>query len=394
MKIFLKKVLHYYQLFGTKFINLLINRFYDMEYKHIYIELRNKSLLSPGNKEEIAKYKHVYKKLGCYVPLKPYIIFAPFLKKNRIEGWRVVPENIMANYISPILDPIGIRRYFSDKNVYDKLFPKEVLPKTILRRMEGIFFDESYLKIENLSDKELYDRILCFDKIIIKPTIDTSSGKGVRLFSRITSEIYRATDDSNEILSVDYLKKNYGDNFIIQECMKQSSFMAAFNKDSVNTFRIGSYLSVKDNNPKILFVGIRMGVKGSYVDNTHAGGAKIRVNSDGSLAKYAVEGFGNILTSYNEIDFEDNHLCVPNFSKIITLVKNLHSLIPQMRLIAFDIMLDSENKPKLIEYNIGGFSTWLPQWTGQCVLGEYQEEIIEYCAQNKNKALKFSYYIN
>ena len=230
--------------------------------------------------------------------------------------------------------------------------------------------------------------------LLIKPTIDTSSGRGVKLFKRDECGIYRVINDSNTELSLLYLEKEYGENFIIQECLEQSDFMSTLNADSVNTFRIGSYRSVEDEKPKILFVGIRMGIKGSYVDNTHAGGAKIRVNKDGSLADYAIEGYGNVVYSHNDINFKENKLIVPNFDKIISFVKKLHLALPHMRLVAFDVMLDKNNEPKLIEYNISGFSTWLPQWTGQCVLGNYTDEIINYCAKHKGEALKVGYFIN
>ncbi|MDE5757203.1 MAG: hypothetical protein K2H85_01185, partial [Allobaculum sp.] len=339
------------------------------------------------------KYKEQYKQLGCYVPIKPLKIFSGYLTKNSINSWQVVPENIICNYVSPILNPIAFRKVYEDKNIYGKLFKAEALPKTLLRKMGGINLTENYIPID-LTNQQLTLVLIEYNRVIVKPTIDTSSGRGVKLFERGSDNEFHLVNQDEVILTSEFLDGEYGNNYIIQECIEQSDFMAALNKDSVNTFRIGSYRSVEDNQPKILFVGIRMGVKGSYVDNTHAGGAKIRVNMDGTLADYAVEGFGDIVETHNDINFKTHHLKVPNFDKIISFVKNLHLALPHMRLVAFDVMLDKNNEPKLIEYNISGFSTWLPQWTGQNVLGDYTDEIINYCAKNKDKALKVAYFIN
>lgn len=393
MKALLKKGMKCYQKVGTKFLNLLIRVFYDLEYRHIFKYLRDNNNSSNPTNDEKKKYREQYKALGCYVPLRPLKIFSSYLKRNNIDSWRVVPESIICNFVSPILNPIAFRKVYEDKNIYGKLFECEALPKTILRKMGGIYMNENYNPI-SLSDKFLSCQLNGYNKIIVKPTIETSSGRGVRLFKRGKDNKFYLINNFDICLSIHYLDKEYGNNFIIQECLEQSDFMAALNKDSVNTFRIGCYRSVNDNLPKILFVGIRMGIKGSYVDNTHAGGAKIRVNRDGSLANYAIEGFGDVVDSHNEINFKIQHLQVPNFNKIINFVKNLHLALPHMRLVAFDVMLDKNNEPKLIEYNISGFSTWLPQWTGQNVLGNYTDEIIKYCAMNKDKAMKISYFIN
>ena len=51
--------------------------------------------------------------------------------------------------------------------------------------------------------------------------------------------------------------------------------------------------------------------------------------------------------------------------------KNIAQQIPHHRLIALDIALDSNNNPRLIEYNIGAFSYWLFQFVEQPALKGY-----------------------
>ena len=53
------------------------------------------------------------------------------------------------------------------------------------------------------------------------------------------------------------------------------------------------------------------------------------------------------------------------------------------RLFAFDISVTTEGRPILIEYNLDAFSYWLFMFTGQKPLGEYTDEIIEFCKNSK-----------
>ena len=57
------------------------------------------------------------------------------------------------------------------------------------------------------------------------------------------------------------------------------------------------------------------------------------------------------------------------------------------RLIALDISLDVNENPVLIEENIGGFSYWLLEMTGQDPFGCFTNEVVEYCLKKclKNK---------
>ena len=68
--------------------------------------------------------------------------------------------------------------------MFDKLVPKGVFPKTIIRRINGFFYNAEYKKIECNSTKELLSFLAGYDKVIVKITIDSSSGHGVKLLSQ------------------------------------------------------------------------------------------------------------------------------------------------------------------------------------------------------------------
>lgn len=85
----------------------------------------------------------------------------------------------------------------------------------------------------------------------------------------------------NLIVSPEQYLRSLGDNFIIQERVKQHAEIAKLNPSSLNTFRIVTYR--ERDNVYILNVTLKIGHKGEVVDNGHAGGYFVGTNEDGTL---------------------------------------------------------------------------------------------------------------
>ena len=76
------------------------------------------------------------------------------------------------------------RGYYADKNVFDKLFPQNYFPKTLLRKMCGFYYDKDYQPLfmtESLLNSCL--NVGHCERIIIKPSVDGISGRGVEAFT-------------------------------------------------------------------------------------------------------------------------------------------------------------------------------------------------------------------
>ncbi len=299
----------------------------------------------------------------------------------------IIPEDICRNVVEPILDPLRYTHYYSDKNMFDKLFKQGTMPQTIFRKMYGFYYDEEYNRISLEHDKELLNILSTSEcrKIVIKPTVDSCSGNGVKLFEKRNDKWNEL--GSGEELNVDYLNGNYGDNFIVQECLEQADFMSYYNPTSVNTLRLTLYRSVKTDECHIPSAIIRIGKNGSLVDNAHAGGGYVGVKSDGTLCNKVLNQFGETITNFNGIDFTKEHK-IPNWDKVVEFAKYIGSCVPHHRLLALDIMVDRLGTPRLIEFNCEAYSMWLFQFTSGAALGEYTDEIIEYCKNNLDKAQK------
>ena len=253
-----------------------------------------------------------------------------------------------------------------------------------MRKINGFYYTPNYTTI-NISTTEEVVKLLdasSITKIVIKPSIDTSSGKGVCFFEKVNDEWKNL--ENNEPLTLDFLNKRCGNHFIIQECLKQSNELNYYNSTSINTLRLSLYRSVTTNECHITNSIIRIGSKGSLVDNAHAGGAYVGIMQDGTLCKQVLNQYGETTTYFNDIDFTQTHI-IPNFDKVVAFAKMIGGKLPHLRLLALDIMIDDSGNPRLIEFNSENFSVKFLQLTKQPVFGEFTDDIIDYCIRHKNR---------
>lgn len=358
-------------------------------YHKDYVRLLKNNKLTSVNGDVKKEWIRKWSVLGQRPDAIYFDVFAHYIG----ESPNIVPENICHDIIERILNPVHYDGYYADKNNFDKLFPKGVLPTTILRKMNGFYLDAEYRMVE--VDNTYLLKALNnsgFDKVIVKPTLDSCSGRGVKL--AIKDKYYWTVVGDNVPFSYDYLQTNYGADLIIQEALTQCDYMSQFNPTSVNTLRLTVYRSVKTNQCCVPSAIMRIGGKGSIMDNAHTGGGYTALKLDGTLGDKVLDQYGKAVTVFNDIDFTQRHK-IPNFSKIIDFAKKVGECVLNHRLLALDIMIDTEGNPRLIEFNTGttgAYSMWFFQFTWTPAFGEYTDEIIDYCKEHLNNA-KMQYYI-
>ena len=320
-----------------------------------------------GEEEYIKKWGVFNGKVEPY----SYRLFSRFMGPSP----DIVPEDIGHAYIEDVLNPPLFSAYYSDKNLFEETFKEGTLPKTVARRIGGsILLDKDYQPLtEEIKSNS--------DRLILKPSAGTSSGVGVELFVKSDKGYVNST--TGEVLTREYLTR-YGDDLILQEAVRQSEYVSYFCKTAVNTIRLATYRSVKDERVHVTAGILRIGRDGEFVDNAHAGGVYLGVNTEtGELGKTAFDQYGNQTKEWNGIDFSKSAFKLPNWEEVVEFAKYIGSSNHHSRLLALDIALDENDKPKLIEYNIRWFSYWLFMFNGQLPLGEFTDEIIEHCLKHK-----------
>lgn len=286
----------------------------------------------------------------------------------------IVPENLCRNVIEKCLNPSRYLPYYTDKNIFDRLFPAGTCARTLLRKMNGFYYDAAYQPVILKTDKDMWDFIAGSGvaSVCVKPSVGSGSGVGVRFYS------------SASLPSLSELTRMYGKDFIMQECLSQSPGIAYFNPTSVNTLRLTLYKSVETDEWVVPSAIIRIGGKGSLVDNAHAGGAYVGIDEKtGCLCNEVLDQYGRVRTAFNDIDFTNEHR-IENWEGILEFARMVGSHIPHMRLLALDIMVDASGRPRLVEFNSSDYSMWLFQFTTHGAFGAYTDEIISYCSRSGN----------
>jgi len=103
----------------------------------------------------------------------------------------------------------------------------------------------------------------------------------------------------------------------------------------------------KDGTVKIYSVILRIGAKGSKVDNASSGGVCIGITSDGHL-----KSVGHTLDGQTVKIPCPTDVTIPAYNDIIVMASRLHPLMPWSRIVSWDFAVNENEKPVLIECNM------------------------------------------
>jgi hypothetical protein len=367
IKLIIKKLLYMKAEIGWK-------RSIDKIYRHLKVKD------STVNKNLVIKHQKYWGQLKKKVNPKWFKVYS-FITNN--HDIHYIPENIYFNIIEEKLNNRTLALAYGDKNFYELFYKNfEIFPDAILRNINGSFYSKDY-KLLNLEEESFNEFFNKYEKVLVKPSVDSGGGKKIQLF---TKQNERFLNNKNEHLTLGHLIKNFGNNFIIQNYISQSNFLAQFNLSSVNTIRIFTYRSVVSDDVLPLHAVLRIGKKGNYLDDQNFGGVACKINEDSKLNEYATDRMGNKYYEYNNIIFA-NIKSVPNVQEMKQYAvqfapQNIHS-----RLIGFDFTVDIQNNIKLIEINHLWTGINFFQMNASSVFGKYTDEVIEFCKNLKTCCL-------
>lgn len=271
-------------------------------------------------------------------------------------------------------------RAFLDKNYMDVLLPCVKHPETLIRKIHGLYLDHDFAPI---SKAQAVDKL--FENldpgVVVKISRASSGGKGVRFLG-----VGSTKNDISAALDVD-------PDVAVQLVMQQHPEMAKMNASSVNTIRIICIILDGESIP--LSAVVRIGNSGSRVDNFSSGGVGCGVKPDGHLNSCGYTQKGERYDVHpNGFVFSEGF--VPNFDKALEAVKRCHMHVPMFGVASWDIAIDTDGEPVLIEYNVGGAGIDIHQYNNGPLYGKYRERIISDAFKNYAKrgaTLDFNYSI-
>lgn len=333
--------------------------------------------LSQSQKKEIKKYYR--EKLGVKVSTKwhelAYTITGNYDK-------RFIPHDLYVGYIQPALIDYRFKLAFDDKNLYPSLLPWIQQPERIVQCSNGVYYSAKHKYWGNQTD--IIQECKNIDHAIIKPTLFSNSGHGVAYLS-VTNGITNINGET-----IESVMNRYGNNFVIENIVSQHKDMLKLNPSSLNTLRVISFRIGKE--VLICQMICRIGKPGSVCDNFSQGGIAVAVNHDGTLSKYGYTKYYSHPVERTMTGVTLNGFVIPGFQKIKETVIKAHLSLPQFPLLAWDIAVDEDSRPILIEYNIH-FGSTIALELGLPLLGDYTDLILPIVRKEYEKKLDKKLYI-
>lgn len=266
------------------------------------------------------------------------------------------------------LNSEAIKSSLANKSLTDVLY-KDVckLPRTVLKSIGGVIFNANG---QVISKKEAIQVVLEEkDQLILKASTDTSRGKGVVLVNEeVKQNLLRNIQDDSWIVP--------NNDFVLQQMVEQSDETKVFNPSSLNCMRITT-LNL-NGVVSVCSRAIKCGPKDSVVDNIGTGrrGVIVGLSPEGYLNEAGFYGNGDQATEHHGVQFEGKK--IEHFDKVADAALSLHKLTDKCKIIGWDIALDSNNDPVLIEGNVKYPGIVFEQVCSGPIFGERTEEVIDY----------------
>lgn len=285
-----------------------------------------------------------------------------------ISDPRIIPEDIFVSDIEPSLIDDESAHLMSHKSLYNLWFPGGVFPKDFFHRINNQYLDSN---LNPISFSELKKKAGGISyPVVIKPNWNSYGGKDVHFVENDEQLIRHCQKEKN---------------FVIQEQIIQHEFFNKYNPVGLNTIRVYVYRSVKDNATYVLSMALRMG-KGGSLDNSSSGGIYSMIRQNGRLNNYAVDKYGKKYSKHPDTGYGFDEK-IPELNELKKLAERIGRQIFFTRIIGLDMCYDKDGAWRAIEVNTKGHTIRFSQYGGQPFLGEFTDEVIDYC-KNNHWALK------
>lgn len=313
--------------------------------------------LQPDQQQEILNfwqpYRKVDKELGWFA-----FYNATCPDKSKLKYY--IPDSLFYSEFDRFFTSPRRCDDLDDKNLYDLYFHDVKMPHTVVRKINGEFFDEGFLPITLDQAVEL---CLNAGQVVCKDARLSLGGHGV--------DFYDLTQDS-----VEELKKRLAGNpnINVQGVIHQHESLNNIHDKSINTLRLMSLFL--DGKVHILSSVLRMGRDGSRVDNACSGGIVCGVNEDGTLKEYAYNTRGNRWTQHPQgLTFKGYK--ITGYDRCREMVEKLAGrLFTATQLVSWDFAVGEDGEPILIEANFTWGEIDFHQLCNGPIFGDMTEEIL------------------
>ena len=296
-----------------------------------------------------------------------------FFAAHKVADVNYIPQDIFSKYLLRKLNRLEFARAYSDKNVYEKLFPGIETPTTVVRNIAGRFFDRWYRHISKENAVALIIEALSENRLVIKPAIDSGRGKNVTLID--PKDLQEGGAISRN--AVDHVLDGYSCDYVVQLFFRQHDLLNRVYPFSLNTLRVVTF---DDNGDiRVLARVLKMGNNSGFLDKVSLGGLSCAIGPDGALARYAYgSDVQRPVTSHPQTGFTFEGTRIPHFEAVLSLATELHREICQyFRFVSWDLAVGLDGRPELVEANLKSPGVMISQLNCGPLFGNDTVRILE-----------------
>ena len=335
--------------------------------------------LSKDQKKSIDQfYKENYGKKIPYTYHRLFTAFTGDFDK------KYIPEMLYASYLERFLTDSSYGNVFTNKNTL-AIFARGInvkMPENFVICQRGGYYDKDFNRISLSVAEDLLQNV---GKVFIKKTTGSCGGIGCTIGNFVNGMNLITNKSVSETLA------SLGTDFSIQELVVCHDSIRKIYPNSVNTFRVITY--ILEGEVYCCPIIMRIGLGGSVIDNASAGGIFIAVDDDGTLHKSAFTEYRKEYTVHPDTNIVFEGQKIEHLDKVIETAKRLQFAIPQVAVVNWDFTINQDGTPVLIVANMKNDtqsgSIWLSQMAhGKGAFGENTAKVLQYI--RRAKKLSFS----
>ena len=274
-----------------------------------------------------------------------------------------LPMDVYLNVVDEYFNDREASKIMDNKCYYYTTFKDIPQPEPVAFRMGGLWYSKN---MELIPKDEVYACIEKAGTTFAKQATASCGGKGIGIISAEEGDVRPQFDA--------FLSRAKGD-IVVQKAIKQHKDMAAIHPSSVNTLRIISLLT--QDGVKIYSSIVRVGVGGEKVDNASRGGVTCGITEAGLCKKDVYKLNGEHFDKHPTNGFVFEGYKIPEFEKAKELVKKAHPMVPHFKLVSWDIAIQENGEPIMVEANLAKGSSEFHQLNNGPLFGEDTKKILD-----------------
>lgn len=275
-----------------------------------------------------------------------------------------ITDDVYFNVINLYYNDYNAFKVVDNKTNYDMLFPTIHQPQILASRKNGFWYTGGYI----VGVEDVIQSLKNEPCVFVKRATDCGGASGV--FYLENSEYEQFVTDFNTIV------QKIPTDIAIQKLVEQHEELAVLNTDSVNTLRILTVLK-KDGSVKVYSSLLRVGGGKGHVDNFCSGGVAVGIDGDGKLKEWGYYLNGNRISEHPVSKMKFLGHKIPSFEEAKELCCRAHVYVPHFRMVSWDVAIEKDGTPILIEANLADGQLDLHQLTNGPLFKEDTKEILD-----------------